>query len=357
MPTPDHPSDPDRQPGQSGDATGENPKSPPGIPVAQAIKVRTGRFGELEEHELIHLLDSIDDELSKSRFRESIYISTIFCLALAWFLFYGPRILFHQPEYKDLITAMKEHDKQLTYLDTPHIAPHPPARALPDRKTLQQLQQQPRNTPPAPQQPEPQTPPQPEQPQPQAQSQPRTTAPPVQQPALTLPSAPRPQPLADAPTPRTGTAQNSAPHDPTQDLIRGSRSRGGGDYSPAPNGGSSGPLQAGTTVLSDTMGVDFTSYLNRLTHDIKRNWEPLIPEEVQAPLMKKGVVGIRFSILPDGSIESPMYLETRSGDVALDKAAWSAITSEGTFPRLPPQFHGPKLELRLGFYYNLEAPH
>lgn len=349
--------DPDRQTGLSDNAAGENPKSPPGSPAAQTIKVRTARFGELAEHELIHLLDSIDDELSKARFRESIYISTIFCLALAWFLFYGPRVLFHQPEYKDLITAMKEHDKQITYLDTPRIAPHPPARAVPDRKTLQQLQQQPRNTPPAPQESQPQAAPQPEQPQPQAQSQPRTTAPPVQQPALPLPAAPRPQPLADAPAPRTNTAQNSAPHDPTQDLIRGARTRNGGEYAPAPGGGSPGPLQAGVQMLSDPMGVDWTNYLNRLTHDVKRNWEPLIPEEVQAPLMKKGIVGIRFSILPDGSIENPMYLETRSGDVALDKAAWYAITSEGNFPRLPPEFRGPKLELRLGFYYNLEPPH
>ena len=70
------------------------------------------------------------------------------------------------------------------------------------------------------------------------------------------------------------------------------------------------------------------------THDIQRNWDPLIPEEVQPPLMKKGIVGIRFTILPDGKIGA-MTLETRSGDVALDHAAWNAITSEGQFPPLP----------------------
>ena len=30
-----------------------------------------------------------------------------------------------------------------------------------------------------------------------------------------------------------------------------------------------------------------------------------------------------------------MILETPSGDVALDRAAWNAITSEGQFPPLP----------------------
>ena len=61
------------------------------------LKVRTGRFGELEQHELIHLLDTLDDERSKARFREAIYISFIFYLAVGWFLLYGPQVLFHQP--------------------------------------------------------------------------------------------------------------------------------------------------------------------------------------------------------------------------------------------------------------------
>jgi TonB family protein len=71
--------------------------------------------------------------------------------------------------------------------------------------------------------------------------------------------------------------------------------------------------------------------------------------------MKKGIVGIRFSILPDGQI-GDMTLETRSGDVALDKAAWYAITSEGQFPPLPRQYHGPQLDLRFNFFYNQAVP-
>jgi outer membrane biosynthesis protein TonB len=330
------------------DPAGDDPSSAAGGPASQPIKVRTGRFGELEEHELIHLLDSIDDELSKSRFRESIYISTIICLALAWFIFYGPRILFHQPDYKDFVSALKERDKQITYMELPHAAPRPPAHAVPDRATIDKLKQQPRNTPTAPSEPQQQaTPPPPE--------QAHTAAPPVQQPQLPLPSAPKPAaPLVDAPGASPNIAQNS-PGNPSQNPYRSLRNAAP-DYGPAP-GSTRGPLQAGADILSDTMGVDFTAYMKRLTHDIKRNWEPLIPEEVQAPLMKKGIVGIRFSILPDGSLGEPMVLETRSGDVALDKAAWYAITSEGTYPPLPKEFHGPRLELRIGFYYNLEPPH
>src|ERR1700677_1657872 len=93
--------------------------APKSAPANQPIKVRTGRFGELDEHELIHLLDSLDDERSKARFRESIYISVIIYLAIIWFLFYGPRVLFHQPRLISPVDVLKDREKQLTFLDTP----------------------------------------------------------------------------------------------------------------------------------------------------------------------------------------------------------------------------------------------
>jgi hypothetical protein len=45
--------------------------------VARPPRIRTNRFGHLEEHELIKLLDTIEDERARGRFRESIYISLI----------------------------------------------------------------------------------------------------------------------------------------------------------------------------------------------------------------------------------------------------------------------------------------
>jgi len=350
-PMPELPPDPanlrDSQSGQSGDDTRNISVVPASSRAVQPLKLSTGRYGDLEAHEIIHLLDALDEESARARFRESVYLSTLFCFAIAWFIFYGPRVLFHQPQYRDPIAAMKERDRQISLNVPPPLVHHPPARSVPDRKTMQQLQQQPRTTPVAPSEPQPQP-----QPTPPPQEQAHTAAPPVAQPALPLPSAPRPaqQPLVDAPAPSPRIAQNSS--NSMQDLLRGARSQSAPNLS-APH--SAGPLQSGADILSDTMGVDFTSYMNRLTHDVRRNWEPLIPEEVQAPLMKKGIVGIRFSILPDGKIGA-MTLETRSGDVALDKAAWGSITSEGNFPPLPKEFHGPQLELRIGYYYNLQPP-
>ena len=310
--------------------------------ATQPIKVRTHRYGELEEHEVIHLLDSFDDERSKARFRESIYISIIIYLAIAWFLFYGPRVLFHQPRYQDPIALMKQHDLQQLSLNVPHERPVPKIAPKIDRKTMEALQQQARLSAPTPQPPA-------QQPQEEA----HTSAPPVSQPPL--PAAPKPaQPAAESPlpaAPRPNIAHNSQR---MQDALRGTLSgRSGADYGAAP--GSAAPLQAGAEILSDTMGVDFNAYIRKLLYDTRRNWIPLLPEETEPPISKRGITGIRFTILPDGKIGA-MTLETRSGDVAIDRAAWNAITSEGQYPPLPPAFHGPQLELRLGFYVNTPLP-
>jgi len=347
MPILELPPNPSRTPSGSPGTPDE-----PGASPVQPIKVRTGRYGELEEHELIHLLDSLDDERSRARFRESIYISVIIYLAIAWFLFYGPRVLFHQPEFRDPIALMKQHDKELTYIAPSLPAPKPP-RPVIDRKTMEQMQKAAREARPAPPTPQPPVQQQPAPASAPAPEQAHNTAPPIPQPALPLPPAPKPaQPSVEIPAaPKPNFAQNSqSAGNAIQDAARNSlRGRSGAEIN-AP--GRSAPLQAGASILSDTMGVDFSDYMRKLHNDIQRNWDPLIPQEVQPPLLKRGIVGIRFTILPNGDIGN-MVLETRSGDVALDHAAWNAITSEGQFPPLPRAFHGPQLELRVGFFYNM----
>jgi TonB family protein len=330
------------------------PNPAPSGDQQQTAKVRTGRFGELEEHELIHLLDSLDDERSRGRFRESIYISVLIYLALAWFVLYGPRILFHQPQLKDPFAAIRENER-LTHLEAPRLRTPPPRTAL-DNKTIKQLQQQAQRAPAPP------PPPAPAPPTPAPEVAHNTPPPPpptpaVEQPKLALPNAPKPaQPLVDAPAPRPNIAQNNqSAASALQQAIQGAhRGPSGAEYSNAPSLGGKA-LGAGAEVLTDTGNWDPNAYVRRVVADTKRNWEPLIPEEVQAPLLKKGIVGIRFTILRDGSIGN-MVLETRAGDRALDEAAWNAIRSEGKFQPLPNEFHGPQLELRFGFFYNTPPP-
>ena len=112
-------------------------------------------------------------------------------------------------------------------------------------------------------------------------------------------------------------------------------------------------MEVGPDILSDTMGVDFGPYMRRVIDATKRSWYPIIPESARPPLDKQGRVGIRFKIYPDGSVKQ-MILEFPSGDVSLDRAAWGGITGASPYPPLPKEFKGPFLELRFGFYYNLD---
>src|SRR5664279_3070804 len=128
---------PSRAPDQTPETTGDADTNQANGTASQSLRLHTSRYGELEEHELIHLLDSLDDERSRARFRESIYISVIIYAAIAWFLFYGPRVLFHQPEFRDPIALMKQHDKELTYISPSLPAPKAPPRPTLDRKTIE----------------------------------------------------------------------------------------------------------------------------------------------------------------------------------------------------------------------------
>lgn len=322
---------------------------PPTPQPAGPVRIRTRR-GELDEHELMRMLDSIEDELARRRFRESLYISFFICVALALVVLYGPRYLWHAPQLVNPADVLK--NREMIALNAP-VIPHPVPHIAPkvDTKTLEHLREE-RPTPPAP---TPQPTPAPA-PQPTAATPPAAS--PAPQPAAPLPAAPKPAPaLAEAPTPQPTTSRPNfgtpSTSDAMKDLLHGSRgSRGVGVGEPVRT--AKGALAGGgVQVLSDTQGVDFSDYLRRLIADVYRNWIPLLPEETEPPLSKSGETYVRFTILPDGKIGG-MWLDGSSHDVALDKAAWGSIVSEGQFPPLPKQFHGPNLELR--FHYTVNMP-
>jgi hypothetical protein len=186
-------------------------------------------------------------------------------------------------------------------------------------------------------------------------------APPVPAPALPLPNAPQPTPraappvVAEAPTPQPSTKPNfntnGNAENSIEDAIRNAaRNPSGSGYGVREPSGS--PLSFGDVqVLSDMQGVNFNPYIRRLIADVYRNWIPLIPEECKPPLSKEGETVIRFTILPDGKIGA-MHLDGSTHDDAINRSAWGSITSEGQFPPLPSQFHGPNLELRFIYQIN-----
>lgn len=332
----------------------ETPTSSADRPPERPSKRKRTRYSELEPHELFSLIEEYEDERARARMRESIWISIIVYLCLTWFLLYGPRYLFHQPHVINPSEALKDR-KDLTYLDLPpdalkQVKPKSSEAvsdknrvaqskqpAL-DKKTLAELEamRKARAAEPAPgpqvaQQPEPQKPSQP------------------------LP--PSPQSTIDAPRPAPSNPSLSSgplsPGDALRQAARGARGGSGveGDYGQgAPNKHSG--LQGGAEILSDTLGVDFGPYMQRVVRETYRAWDPLIPEAVRPPLSKQGRVYIQFIIAPDGSVKN-MKLVGPSGDVSLDRAAWGAITGSN-YPILPKEFKGPYLELRFAFFYNIK---
>ena len=338
--------------------------SPPGRRPDSLFRRKRVRYEDLGSDELLHLIDRLEDERSRARLREGIWISVLFHIVLFWFIAYGPRVLWHEPH---VVNPADQDHKDLTYLDLPpdalkQIKPKveaPPSdknrvaqsdHPVLDRKTLQQLQAMRRAGPPLPAPTPPQAAPAPQPPQ-QAQAPTQRPQPPAQ------PLQPTEQSQLEAPKPaptRPDFNNSATPGDAIQNAIQGAA------RNPAPSGGDYGAnapsqhpaMNAGADILSDTMGVDFGPYMSRIIADTYRSWLPIIPESARPPLDKQGRVGIRFKIYPDGTVKQ-MTLEFPSGDVSLDRAAWGGITGAG-YPPLPKEFKGPFLELRFGFYYNLD---
>jgi TonB family protein len=222
----------------------------------------------------------------------------------------------------------------------------------------------------------------------------RVEAPPVasERPPLDLPAAPAPK-TNPSPTPNTAPAQppppepsklmpvlppttpghlnlgipNASPgramQEDLQDAVKrapsggtysseGRVSGGGGSGGGRGRGGGGAQAGNGVTILTPTEGVDFQSYINRLLAKLKQNWVAVMPESFY--LGDKGIVAISFRINRDGSFPGEsLSIDRTSGKEPLDMAAASAIRATSPFEPLPPQFKGPNLDLRIGFYYNI----
>jgi len=346
----------------------EVPTSPPGRPPEPFSRRKRVRYEELEPDELLHLIDRLEDERSRALRREGIWISVIAHLVLFWFLFYGPKFRSHQPH---VVNPDANKQKDMTFLNLPPDAQRPvkPLKPAPpsdkdrlaqsrhptlDKKTLQQLEAMKRAGPPVPAAPQP-APQQaaPPAPQPQQQAQARPATPPPPPPTnQSLLNEPKPVPTPTKPSFETG------PQTAGDAIRQAERNAAQNPAGPSGDYGQNAPsqhqaVQAGADILSDTMGVDFGPYMRRVIEATRRSWYPIIPESARPPLDKQGRVGIRFKIYPDGSVKE-MILEFPSGDVSLDRAAWGGVTGASPYPPLPKNFKGPFLELRFGFYYNLD---
>ncbi|HEX7727400.1 MAG TPA: energy transducer TonB [Terracidiphilus sp.] len=313
----------------------------------------TSRWVDYDTHELLEMISELEDERRWARLREGILWALLLHIILLSVVTWIPRYVLHQPRIIDPFDEIKKR-KDLSYLDLPpdilerykpkvEVKPEPKRLPQIDKQTLEDM----RKTAP-----------------PEPAPQPESKAPePVQQPQLPTPVPPQ-QSQSEAPRPQAVPARpnfamgSQNPNEQMRQAMRGAaQSPGFGAQVPSGNTDMQrhpGAGGGGVQVLSDTQGVDFSSWLQRWYHETERTWDPLIPDEVNPPISKSGAVQIRFKVGPNGRlIEGSMVLEGRSGDTGLDRAAWGALTGSN-YPPLPRNFHGPYLELRAVFLYNMQ---
>jgi TonB family protein len=325
---------------------------------------------ELEErysdrHVVPVLVLEINDERSRSRLREAGLVSIIFHLLLFMSL---PALLRYSPGKNVKVWTAQEiidRNRELTYLampkDNQQVTKRPNTDIISDKdriatsrhptldeRTMKELRDS------LVRPPGPAVPPSPA-PEPQAQAAPQAAlrpSQPNQMARLEPPAGAANVPNAFAKAPLSaGSAIEQAARESAARRASGMGGGGGDLGSGLGGGGRGGSVQGNLEILSDTMGVDFGPYLQRVLQDVRQNWYAIIPEVARPPLMKKGKVSIEFAILKDGSVAG-MKLDGPSGDVSLDRAAWGGITASNPFPPLPSEFRGQYLQLLFHFYYN-----
>jgi TonB family protein len=356
----------------------QDPVAPPEKPQAEQLGLYDAEDWETAyrelDHRVPHLIIQLQDDLTRSRRREAAWISIITHLVLAILLLNIKLLEKLIPARFLVVATQKEPNKgrQLTYLELPPDLQKAPPRSksniVSDKNRVattphpeldpKELKVPPSPPPGRPGMSGPRTQQPPAQP-PQAMAQ---NQPPQQQPGQQQPMrAPDPSQTAQLQMPaqsnnnddfnkyKGSLSPGSAIQQATQAAADSRRTGGGGQEGDFGLGtGARGRQFGALDILSDTQGVDFQPYLQRILQDVRQNWYLLIPESAQ---MKKGKLALEFVIMKDGSVAG-LKLVASSGDATLDRPAWGSITHSNPFPPLPTEFGGQYLALRFRFYYN-----
>jgi len=351
----------------------QDPVAPPEKPQPEQLGLydRQGwetAYREPDDDRIPHLLIQLQDDLARSRRREAAWISIIVHIVLLFFLFKIEWFEKYLPWHSVTVKNSKSFDNA-TFLELPpdlqKIEKRPNTNIASDKNRIAMTKHPELDskelrkilaTPPP--------------------GRPGTNAQMAQQPpaqaAAGLPQQQPQQPAQAPPAVNPQTAQLQTPATPNvanefkkyagsmsagselEEAARAAAAKRGGGGQQGNGGdfglgtGAHGRQLGNLEVLSDTMGVDFGPYLQRVLHDVRENWYNAIPESAQ---MKKGKLAIEFAITKDGKVAG-MKLVASSGDTPLDRAAWAGITASDPFPALPTEFGGQYLALRFVFFYN-----
>ena len=322
-----------------------------------------------------HLLIQLQDDLSRARKREALWLSVILHLFVIILLWNSEKLMNMLP-HRTVELAMRtdaDRSKDATFLELPpdaqKLTRRPDAKVISDkdriatskapqinREELKKILQSSRPGQPganAQQAPDGGQPPQNQVAQNQAPPAPQGFAPPqTNDQAAQLRMPPQNRPMPDFKASMTaGSAIAQAAQAAAENRGRYSGSGQAGDYGSPSRSGAKALDQA--EILTDTMGVDFGPYLTRVVKIVKQNWYNLMPPSVYPPIFKQGKLAIEFVIMKDGTVQG-LVRNTTSGDVALDRAAMASIIASTPFPPLPKEFPGKLLGLRFYYFYNLE---
>ena len=341
-----------------------------------------------------HLLIQLQDDLSRARKREAIWLSVILHLFVVILLWNSEKLASLLPHHTVPLElqARVDRDKDATFLELPpdqqKVTKRPDTKIESDKDRIatskapqinrEELKKLLAATPHpgTPGTMGPQAPPAPPQPQ-AAQNQP----PPQQQPNPQQSSGISPPQTSDQtaqlripqqggnrPVPNfnssmtAGDAIAQAAQAAAANRGRYGAQGTGGDYGLTRGRGGARTVLPGPQIISDTRGVDFGPYLAQVYIRVRGNWYNLLPPAVYPPILKQGKLSLDFAILKDGTVAG-LTIRTSSGDVALDRAALGSITSSNPFPPLPREFLARcpnpvrddqcNLGLRFGYFYNL----
>jgi TonB family protein len=355
-------------------ATTEVPPNPPieerdepskagGTGVLAENRVGRKKMAPVDEEEFHFLISELEDENSRGRLREALWISIIVHMIVIFTVKEGPKFapnwFARQPHLATTAELMKQRELTFTELppDAQRLKQRPDTNKISDKdriatsrapeitkRALDAVRDNRRTMAPG-AGPTPQ-PTQPQQPQQQTQASPQQQQ---QQQRQTDEQIAKLNLPAEKPNFNIAASPGALIEQAARASAANRSGGAGGDLGGGP--GTRAPHVGNLDILSDTMGVDFGPYLQRVLQAVRTNWYAIIPEVAQSPLRKQGRVAIEFVITKSGAVAG-MRLVGPSGDVALDRAAWGGITGSNPFPPLPTEFRGDNLALRFRFYYN-----
>jgi TonB family protein len=349
----------------------QDPVAPPEKPHGEQLGLYDAQGWETayrnldDDARVPHLLIQLQDDLARSRRREAAWISIVVHLLLILCLAKLDVFEKYLPWHTVVAVKKPTNVKDITFLDLPpdlqKPQPKPNTNIASDKNRtamtrhpqldVKELRKILASPPPG----------TPGSPGSQVMTPPQSAAGLAQNQPPAQPPAPPPQ-VAQLQTPVTPNIKNefekyggsmsagSAIEEATRAAAerRGAGQQGTGGDPFGLGNGAHGRQLGNLEILSDTMGVDFGPYLQRVLHDVKQNWYNAIPESAQ---MKHGSLIIEFAITKDGKVAG-MKLVAPSGDVPLDRAAWAGIVGSDPFQPLPSEFGGQYLALRFRFFYN-----